>query len=80
MDAEAGRHWLENAKCQDPFRVGCQWSGRLWIELKPVENCMPCPSCGGYSFAAKVSVRWMTITRRLIGWMDALEILDRMPK
>lgn len=68
MDAEPGRHWIDDAKCQDPLHVGCNWSGRIWIELKPEENCEACPNCGGYSFTARLLVERQSCERRLTGW------------
>lgn len=68
MKAEPGRHWLKDAKCQDPFRTGCNWSGDIWIELKPIELCMGCPECTGHSFTVMVMVARTQWTRRLTGF------------
>lgn len=82
--------WLRDARCYDPNRLGCRWVGRVWLVLSPVESCMPCPNCGGFTFIAEVAnVQFSDFAMHLVetedgdsGYVsaDRLAELEREPR
>lgn len=51
MNGERHERLLVHAKCTDPFRVNCDWSGEVTIYTDGNDvTCSPCLVCGGYSF------------------------------